>query len=64
MEGDSVGADVNALDDTTHLLHLIYLILIWPDTMEPMAGNNYQSHQEKKLTPGFPGSRQGKDKSG
>jgi len=32
--------------------------------MEPMAGNNYQSHQEKNLIPGLPGSRQGKAKPG
>ena len=33
-------------------------------TIEPMAGRNYRSHQEKILFSGFPRSRQGKAKSG
>jgi len=33
-------------------------------TIEPTAGNNYWSYREKYLFPGFPGSRQGKAKSG
>ena len=33
-------------------------------TIEPTASSNYQSPQEKFISPSFPGSRQGKAKSG
>ena len=35
-----------------------------PPTIEPTAGSKYQSPQEKFISPRFPGSRQGKGKSG